>query len=86
MDGVVFNMKRWSDKDHFYKKIMITDNNIGENCEYTERIAKISPGNFSEMFLKYGLHIQEMFGDYDLHPFDKKNSPRLIVEAKKIIA
>src|SRR5579871_2256598 len=71
--------------DHFDKRIMIEDSNINEHCEYTERIAKILPENFSVMFEKYGLHIQEMFGDYDLHEFDKKNSPRLIMVAKKMI-
>ncbi|SRR5579871_21146 len=85
IDGVVFNIKRWFDEVHFYKRIMIEDSNINEHCEYTERIAKILPENFSVMFEKYGLHIQEMFGDYDLHEFDKKNSPRLIMVAKKMI-
>jgi hypothetical protein len=37
------------------------------------------------MFSKYNLEIQQVFGEYDLHEFDKKTSPRLILVAKKII-
>jgi SAM-dependent methyltransferase len=85
IDGVVFNMKRWADDKHLYKKIFIKDKNINENCEYTERIAKISLSDFTRMFSKYNLEMQEVFGEYDLHAFDKKNSPRLILVAKKII-
>jgi hypothetical protein len=85
IDGVIFNMKRWADDKHLYKKIFIEDKNINENCEYTERIAKISLSDFTRMFLKYNLEIQQVFGDYDLHEFDKENSQRLILVAKKII-
>jgi SAM-dependent methyltransferase len=85
IDGVIFNMKRWSDDKHLYKKIFIEDKNINKNCEYTERIAKISLTGFTKMFSAYNLEIQQMFGDYDLHEFDKKTSPRLILVAKKII-
>ncbi len=83
IDGVVFNIKRWADDKHLYKKIFIEDKNINHNCEHTERIAKILPEDFSKMFEKYGLKIEEMFGDYELNPFDEKKSPRLIMIAKK---
>jgi SAM-dependent methyltransferase len=85
IDGVDFTMKRWSDEKHFFKRIMITDHNTNEDCEYTERIAKILPNDFERMFSRYELRMQEMFGDYELHAFDKNDSPRLIMLAKKII-
>jgi len=84
IDGVVFNIERWADDKHLYKKIFIQDKNINENREYTERIAKISLNGFNRMFSVYRLEIQQVFGDYDLHLFDKTISPRLIMVAKKI--
>jgi SAM-dependent methyltransferase len=85
IEGVIFNMKRFASDMHLYKKISIEDKNTNQNCEFTERIARISLDSFRKMFVKYDLHIQEIFGDYELQVFDKKISPRLILLAKKLI-
>jgi hypothetical protein len=52
--------------------------------EFTERVAKFKLGDFNDMFAFHHLQIQEVFGDYALNKFDIKNSPRLIMIAKKM--
>jgi SAM-dependent methyltransferase len=45
--------------------------------------AKLSLGDFNDMFAFHHLQMQEVFGDYSLNAFDMKRSPRLIMIAKK---
>ena len=54
-----------------------------KNHEYTEKVAKFSLGDFTEMFAYQGLQIQEVFGDYNFANYDVKKSPRLIMIATK---
>ncbi|MEX0636924.1 MAG: class I SAM-dependent methyltransferase [Ferruginibacter sp.] len=84
IDGINFMITKWYDEDHFYKKILIEDEAINEVFIYTEKVAKFSLGNFTEMFSYQGLQIQEIFGDYKFGHYDIKKSPRLIMIAKKI--
>lgn len=48
-----------------------------------DRHAKLSLGDFNDMFAYHHLQVQEVFGDYSLNTFDIKKSPRLIMIAKK---
>jgi hypothetical protein len=50
---------------------------------YTEKVAKFSLGDFTEMFAYQGLQIQEVFGDYAFSNYDVKRSPRMLMIAKK---
>jgi SAM-dependent methyltransferase len=45
--------------------------------------AKLSIGDFNDLFAFNYLQVQEVFGDYSLNTFDIKRSPRLIMIAKK---
>jgi SAM-dependent methyltransferase len=83
-DGVKFTITKWHDEFHFYKKILIEDEMHTEPFTYTEKVAKFTLGNFTEMFAYNGLQIQEVFGDYNFDHYDIKKSPRLIMIAKKI--
>ena len=67
-----------------YKKIMIEDEALQEPLVYTEKVAKFSLGDFTEMFAYQGLQMQEVFGDYDFGNYDVKKSPRMLMIAKKI--
>lgn len=84
VDGVNFIITKWYDEAHFYKKIVIVDEAMLEPFTYTEKVAKFSLGDFTEMFSYQGLQIQEVFGDYQFGDYDIKKSPRLIMIAKKI--
>ena len=84
IDGINFIITRWYDETHFYKKIIVEDDNQEEPLVYTEKVAKFSLGDFTEMFAYQGLQMQEVFGDYSFSNYDIKKSPRMVMIAKKI--
>ncbi|MBS1496285.1 MAG: class I SAM-dependent methyltransferase [Bacteroidetes bacterium] len=83
IDGIRFIITKWYDEDFFYKKIMIEDEALQEPLIYTEKVAKFTLGNFTEMFAYQGMQIQEIFGNYEFAGYDLYQSPRLIMMAKK---
>jgi len=84
IEGVNYFITKWFDETHFYKKIIVEDENLKEPLIYSEKVAKFSLGDFTEMFAYQGLQIQEIFGDYNFGNYDVKKSPRLLMIAKKI--
>lgn len=83
IDGVNYIITKWYDENHFYKKITVEDEALDEPLVYTEKVAKFSLGDFTEMFAYQGLQIQEVFGDYEFSGYNVSQSPRLIMVAKK---
>ncbi|MET0298898.1 MAG: class I SAM-dependent methyltransferase [Flavitalea sp.] len=81
--GVNFFITKWFDETHFYKKIVIEDDKLEEPLEYTEKLAKFSLGDFTDMLSFNKLQIQEVYGDYNFGAYDVNKSPRLIMIAKK---
>ena len=79
-----FTLRRWHDDDHFYKKIIVEDDLITDQLVFTEKVAKFTIGDFTEMLSFQGMQVQEVFGDYHLSKYDLNKSPRLIILAKKI--
>jgi SAM-dependent methyltransferase len=84
IEGISYIITKWYDEGHFYKKIIVEDEALSEPLIYTEKVAKFSLGDFTDMFAYQGLQIQEVFGDYDFNSYDVKKSPRLIMIAKKV--
>jgi len=83
IDGVNYFITKWFDETHFYKKIQVEDDALKEPLIYTEKVAKFSLGDFTEMFAYQGLQIQDVFGDYNFGNYDVNKSPRLVMVAKK---
>jgi SAM-dependent methyltransferase len=83
IDGVNYFITKWFDETHFYKKIQVEDDALKTPLVYTEKVAKFSLGDFTEMFAYQGLQIQDVYGDYNFSGYDVKRSPRLIMIAKK---
>ena len=83
IDGIIFNITKWFDDSHFYKKIEVKDTELDETAEFTERVAKFSLADFKAMFAREGLTIQEVYGDYNFSAYDEQLSPRLIMIAGK---
>ena len=79
----VFNIQRWDDETHFYKKIAITDPSLSQPLSFTEKIAKFLLGDFTDMLSFHSMQVQEVFGDYQLNPYDIRKAPRLIIIARK---
>jgi SAM-dependent methyltransferase len=83
IDGINFFITKWFDETHFYKKIAVEDEALKEPLIYTEKVAKFSLGDFTEMFAYQGLLIEEVFGDYNFGDYHVRKSPRLIMIARK---
>jgi len=49
----------------------------------TEKVAKFSLGDFTDMLSFQGLQVKEVFGDYEFGPYHVRKTPRLIVVAGK---
>lgn len=81
----IYDIHRWDDETHFYKKITVIDPSLTDPLEYTERVAKFSLGDYTDMLSFQGLQVQEVFGDYQFAGYDVRKTPRLILIAKKDI-
>lgn len=84
IDNVNFLITKWFDEDYFYKKIEIEDESLKEPLLFTEKVAKFTLGDFTDMFSYHGLQIKEVFGDYNFGNYDIRQSPRMIIIAQKI--
>lgn len=83
IDDTAYEIHRWHDDRHFYKRVTITDPTLKQPLEFTEQVAKFSLGDFTEMLAYQGLQVQEVFGDYRLGAYDVRKTPRLIVVAER---
>ena len=79
----VYEIHRWHDDTHFYKKITVTDQSLNQPLEFTEQVAKFSLDDFIEMLSFRQIQVEEVFGDYQLAGYDVRKTPRLIVKARK---
>jgi SAM-dependent methyltransferase len=82
-DGSVFRIERSIDDDCIRKKIRISDKQSGEVLLFEENVRAFRLTDFADMFSHCGLHITEVFGDYDWHTFHPTGSPRLVMMAEK---
>lgn len=84
IDGIRFHITKWQDDEHFFKQIQVNDTATNALKHlYTERVAKFSLGDFTDMLAYRHMQVQEVFGDYQLGGYDVRTSPRMIIVAKK---
>lgn len=79
-----YEIHRWMDESHFYKRIIITDPSLQEPLEHTEKVAKFSLGDFTDMLSFNKMQVTEVFGDYELNGYDVRKTPRMIIVARSI--
>jgi SAM-dependent methyltransferase len=85
IDDAEFHITKWHNEDHFFKQIQVIDSsNKTLKHLYTEKVAKFSLGDFTEMLSYQHMQILQVFGDYQLGKYDIKQSPRMIIVAKKV--
>jgi SAM-dependent methyltransferase len=84
VNSVKFHISKWHDDEHFFKQIQVEEKGVALKHLFTEKVAKFSLGDLTDMFAYQGMQIQEVFGDYHLGHYDVRKSPRMIVVAKKI--
>jgi SAM-dependent methyltransferase len=83
INGTRYEIHRWHDETHFYKRIIIDDSRVLQPLSFTEKVSKFSFGDLNDMLSFQGLQVQEVFGDYQLGNYDTKSKPRMIIVAKK---
>ena len=86
INGTSYEIHRWDDEKFFYKKIKVTDSSLTEAEEYTEKVSKFSFGDFTEMMAYQRMQVVEVFGNYDLDPYDVRKTPRMIIIARKKVS
>jgi hypothetical protein len=64
-----------------YKEIDITDGH--ERSHFREEVRVLTDKDFHALFEQAGLKISNIFGDYQLHPYQPQTSDRLILCASK---
>ncbi|WP_107039253.1 class I SAM-dependent methyltransferase [Brumimicrobium mesophilum] len=81
LDGIDFRITRSYDGNHIFKSIDFSDN--GKDCHFQERVQAIKKEEFEDLLKKAGFDIIDVFGDFSLSPFNRSESDRLIIIAKK---
>lgn len=84
IDGTGYEIHRWHDATHFYKRVVVRDATAGQPVEHTEKVTKLSLGDFTDMLSFQKVQVEEVFGDYNLHAYDIRKTPRLIVLGRKL--
>jgi len=76
-EHIDFKISRSIEDQNLIKKISFDTN--GRSYEFEERVKCIDLEKFREMGALAGLKIKHTFGDYDLNPYHKEDSDRLII-------
>ena len=84
MGSVLFTIDRRFDEEKFYKRIQVEDEEKKLSETYTEEVRKFNLNDFTNMLSRENLMIENLFGDYTFEKYDEKESPRMIIVAKKI--
>lgn len=79
----VYEIHRWNDATHFFKRIIVSDPLLEKPHEYTEKVAKFSLGDFTDMLSFQKMQVTEVYGDYFLNKYDVRKTSRMIIIAKK---
>ena len=80
-DKVHFDIRKKIENKFIIKEIHVTDE--GKEFTYAEKVKLLTKADFERYFSLVGLELSEVFGDYDLSPFNETNSERLILITKK---
>ena len=76
IEGIDFFINRKIENGFIIKEIEFTIK--GEHHSYFERVKYLDKEKFISYFKNAGLKVNHIFGDYNLSPFDKETSNRLI--------
>ena len=81
VDNVKYVIHRKYDGHHIFKNIQFSD--LGNDFNYTERVQALKLNDFENLLISNNFQIIHTFGDFNLNPFDEKQSDRLILIATK---
>ncbi|TVR89942.1 MAG: class I SAM-dependent methyltransferase [Saprospirales bacterium] len=77
MEGIEFAISRKLEAGFIIKRIKLMHD--GKVLEFSERVRAFEFPDFERMFQQTGFQIREVFGDYNLNPYDREDSDRLII-------
>lgn len=77
VDGIDFNIKRFEKDGYIIKQINFEDK--GQSFHFEEKVRALTLENFQSMMQEAGIDLLDIFGDYKLKKFHKKDSERLIM-------
>ena len=77
VDNIDFHIKRYEKDGHIYKEIDFEDK--GEKFHFTEKVKALTRADFEQMMAEADINLLDIFGDYKLNKFHKKDSERLIM-------
>ncbi len=81
VQGIKFHITRGIENGFIIKKICFTDK--GQDYHFEERVRALREEDFLEYFGMAQLRLVEIFGDYNLSPFNRDSSERMIFVLKK---
>ena len=79
--GITFHIDKRIERNFIIKRIRFHAN--GQDYDYQERVKALTLEDFKKYLSTANLKIVNLFGDYQLSPFDAVSSDRLIIVAKK---
>jgi hypothetical protein len=77
VDGIDFHIKRHYDNQHIIKEIEFDFE--GQSFHFTEKVRAFTLEDFQQLMSQAGIYLLDVFGDYKLKKFHKKESERLIM-------
>lgn len=81
VEGINFRIMRGVENGFIVKTIQFRDG--GETYRFEERVRALREEDFLDYFQMVQLRLVEILGDYDLYPFDREKSDRMIFVLKK---
>jgi SAM-dependent methyltransferase len=81
VQGIKFRISRGVENGFIIKTICFTDK--GQDYRFEERVRALREEDFLEYFKMAQLRLVEVFGDYQLSPYNRDNSERMIFVVKK---
>lgn len=77
VEGISFQLKRRIEDNYIIKDIAFTHES--RDYAYQERVKALTLADFEQMFEEAGVHLLDVFGDYNLGKFHPQQSERLIM-------
>lgn len=82
IDNIKFNITRtFTDDNYIIKNISVDDH--GQHFDYMEKVKAIRRTDFLNYFEENNIKLIDVFGDYQLSPYTKEESDRLIFIVEK---
>lgn len=81
VEEVTFRTKKYYNAPYLIKEIHV--DTPGEQLHFAERVKQISLEQFSLYFSKAGIQLEEVYGNYELDPFDPVRSDRMLLIGRK---